>query len=114
MDVARLNFSHGTHEQHLQVIKTIRKLNKELGTSVSLLGDLQGPKIRIGLLEEAFPIKVDDEVILNAAIKEREGNVLPIQYKTFAEDVEPYDLVLVDDGKSSSRSWRLTKRKRSS
>ncbi|MEY4002067.1 MAG: pyruvate kinase [Bacteroidota bacterium] len=56
VDVCRLNFSHGTHEAHLKVIERIRKINKEQGTHVSILMDLQGPKLRIG--------KVDGEIML--------------------------------------------------
>src|SRR5688500_7000582 len=47
VDVFRLNFSHGSHEDHLKVITAVRELNKELGTTISLLQDLQGPKIRL-------------------------------------------------------------------
>ena len=50
-NVFRLNFSHGTHEDHLKVIKHIRAINKEHGFSVSILQDLQGPKIRVGDIE---------------------------------------------------------------
>jgi pyruvate kinase len=56
VDVCRLNFSHGTHEAHQTVINRIRKINSELGTHVSILMDLQGPKLRIG--------KVDGEIHL--------------------------------------------------
>src|SRR3546814_15470662 len=48
LDIARINFSHGSHEDHLETIELIRELNQELGTSVGILADLQGPKIRIG------------------------------------------------------------------
>ncbi len=48
VDVCRLNFSHGMHDSHVEAVKTIRELNKELGINVAILADLQGPKIRIG------------------------------------------------------------------
>src|SRR3546814_15255699 len=48
LDIARINFSHGSHEDHLETIELIRELNQELGTSVGILADLQGPNIRIG------------------------------------------------------------------
>ena len=51
VDVFRLNFSHGSHEDHLKVIQFVRELNQELGTNVSLLQDLQGPKIRINEMQ---------------------------------------------------------------
>ena len=52
VDVFRLNFSHGTHDDHRSVVKYVRELNKELGTHVCLLQDLQGPKIRLGEVEK--------------------------------------------------------------
>jgi len=99
MDVARLNFSHGSHEVHSETVKRVRRLSKELDTPLLVLQDLQGPKIRIGLMQEAYPVAPGDQIFLNASIKEREGNVLPIQYETFAHDVRVGDLVLADDGK---------------
>ncbi len=51
VDVFRLNFSHGTHEDHLKVILNVRELNSELGTKIALLQDLQGPKIRVNEME---------------------------------------------------------------
>ena len=48
MNVARLNFSHGTHSQHLETIALVRRLSSELGIPVAILGDLQGPRIRVG------------------------------------------------------------------
>src|SRR3954469_24895797 len=51
VDVFRLNFSHGTHEDHLKVIQTVRKINQEQNTNICLMQDLQGPKIRLGDIE---------------------------------------------------------------
>ena len=99
MDVARLNFSHGSHEVHAEVVKRVRRLSKEMETPIMILQDLQGPKIRIGRMDEAYPVKPGDQIFLNTAIEEREGNVLPIQYETFARDVRVGDLLLADDGK---------------
>lgn len=99
MDVARLNFSHGTHEEHAQVIARIRKLSDELATPVTILQDLQGPKIRIGKLEEPYEVKPGDRIFLSTSIDARHGNVLPMQYETFAKDVKAGDLILADDGK---------------
>ena len=52
VNVCRLNFSHGTHEEHIEVITNIREADKELGTHTAILGDLQGPKIRIGEVKD--------------------------------------------------------------
>lgn len=110
MDVARLNFSHGAHDVHAKVVKTVRKVSHDLGVPITVLQDLQGPKIRIGLLEEPFPVKTGDIVFLNTAIKERKDNVLPIQYKTFAEDVNTGDLILADDGKVTMKVLATNKK----
>lgn len=99
MDVARLNFSHGSHEVHAEVVKRVRRLSKEMETPVMVLQDLQGPKIRIGILEEPYPVKPGDRIFLNTVITEQKGNILPIQYETFARDVRVDDLLLADDGK---------------
>lgn len=99
MDVCRMNFSHGSHEDHLETLTTVRKLNEELGSNTAMLLDLQGPKIRVGKMDKPFPIKKGDKVILRTDIEEPNGNELPMQYATFASDVKKGDLVLVDDGK---------------
>lgn len=99
MDIARLNFSHGDHATHLENLNMIRGINKELGTNIAILQDLQGPKIRLGNLEGDFHVQTGDEVVIRTDIKEQIDNALPIQYETFAKDVEPGDHVLADDGK---------------
>ena len=100
VDVFRLNFSHGTHEIHLGVIENIVKLNEELGTHVSILADLQGPKLRVGQIENnALEIKSGD--ILTFVNEECVGTMEKIymSYDQFAADVEIGEKVLVDDGK---------------
>lgn len=99
IDVCRLNFSHGAHEDHQKVLNTIRDINEKYGTNVALLQDLQGPKIRIGKLDEDYPIKRGKRFFINTKIEEREGDKLPIQYETFAKDVEAGAKILVNDGK---------------
>ena len=103
MDVARLNFSHGKHEEHEKVIRNVRELNEELNMNVAILMDLQGPKIRMGSLDQPFAVKPGDVFFLNTNAKKQSGNILPIQYATFAKDVNPGDIVLVDDGKVELR-----------
>mgnify|MGYP006188751975 CR=1 FL=1 len=99
MDVARLNFSHGTHEQHRQMFDLIRSLSEEVGRPVAILQDLQGPKIRVGtfadgktLLEdgERFIITVDDVIGDNARV----GTTYP----ELNLDVRRGDVMLLDDG----------------
>ena len=67
VDIFRLNFSHGTHEDHAKVIKIIRQINEEHGLNITTLQDLQGPKIRTGLIEnDGVEIKRGDEITLVA------------------------------------------------
>lgn len=101
MNVARLNFSHADHATHESSLKTIRAINKELGTNIAILQDLQGPKIRIGMLKKPFKVKGGDIITLRADMKEQESvdDPLPIIYDTFAQDVKEGDQILIDDGK---------------
>jgi pyruvate kinase len=97
MNVARLNFSHGTHEQHAETIATIRKLSQRLGKPIALLGDLQGPRIRIGELAEPVQMDQGNDVVLVHEGEERPGEV-PVTYTELANDVHVGDRILVDDG----------------
>lgn len=98
-DVFRLNFSHGSHEDHLKVINHIKALNAKYGTSIAMLQDLQGPKIRTGEVENngvelkngAKLIITTDKVIGNA---ER----IYTSYTLMPRDVNPGDRILIDDG----------------
>lgn len=99
LDVCRINMSHGTQEQHQKTIDLIKEINAEHDLNLSILIDLQGPKLRIGKLEQPYPIQKGDIIELCTAIQEQEGNRLPMVYETFARDVHIGDLILVDDGK---------------
>ena len=100
VNVARLNFSHGTHEQHLQVIKYIRELNKEKNTNIAILQDLQGPKIRTDDVEnngveliEGKTIVITKEKCLGTKDK------ISTSYQALTSDVKIGDAILIDDGK---------------
>ncbi|MEZ4909399.1 MAG: pyruvate kinase [Saprospiraceae bacterium] len=100
VNVFRLNFSHGTHAQHLDVIDNILEINEMLGTHVGILADLQGPKLRVGVMEnDGLPIAPGD--ILTFVNEKCVGNKdkIYMSYKSFAQDVNPGEIVLVDDGK---------------
>ena len=99
VDVFRLNFSHGTHEDHLKVIKNVRELNKELGTKICLLQDLQGPKIRVNEMEPNVTIERGQDLIITT--KEALGNnkVVSTSYKNLPMDCKVGDMILIDDGK---------------
>ncbi|MCX7764675.1 MAG: pyruvate kinase [Bacteroidia bacterium] len=96
VDVIRLNLSHGSWETHRQVIDRVRRLNFQLGTHVALLADLQGPKMRIGNLPQAVPVQAGEEVVFST---ENIPGAIPVEYDTLAQDVEPGDIVLVEDGR---------------
>ncbi len=99
VDTFRLNFSHGTHESHLQVITDIKKLNAELNTHVGILADLQGPKIRIGDVENgAITLIPEKEIDITVKPSLCTTHSLFVNYAPFAKEVKPDDLVLLDDG----------------
>lgn len=99
VNICRLNFSHGSHEDHSKVIKTIRSINKELGRHVAILADLQGPKIRCFEIEEGTKLIEGKEVIVTT--KEIVGNAqkFGINYDQLPAEVQPGEHILLDDGK---------------
>jgi pyruvate kinase len=99
VDVFRLNFSHGTHEDHLKVIQYVREINRELGTHIALLQDLQGPKIRVNEVEPGTEIKAGDTLIITT--KQMLGNKdkVSTSYEYLPKDVKVGDMILIDDGK---------------
>lgn len=97
MNVARVNFSHGTHDQHAATIAMVRRLAEEMGKPIAILGDLQGPRIRVGDLAEPIRLEVGDDVTLVHEGEER-GSEIPITYDQLANDVRVGDRILIDDG----------------
>jgi pyruvate kinase len=97
MNVARVNFSHGTHEQHVRTIAMVRRLADESGKPIAILGDLQGPRIRIGDLAAPITLEVGDDITLIHEGHEGEGEI-PVTYDQLAHDVRVGDRILVDDG----------------
>ena len=97
MNVARLNFSHGTHDQHAERIATIRSLAAELKCPVAILGDLQGPRIRVGDLPEPMMLSEGMDLTLVSEGQEREGEI-PVTYDGLAGDVHEGDRILIADG----------------
>jgi pyruvate kinase len=105
MDVARLNFSHGTHDTHLANIELIRKCSQESGKAVAVLQDLQGPKLRVGILpEEGILLKPGAQLSLFMAGTGKENFEgpeisLPLDVPNLARAVKPGSRILLDDGK---------------
>ncbi len=99
MNVARFNFSHGTHESNAALLNTVRETAKEVGLPVALLLDLQGPKIRIGKLpDEGIELKEGESVTIEAGAAESDGAIIPIPFAEVATGLKPGDMVLLDDG----------------
>ncbi len=99
VDVFRLNFSHGTHNDHSKVIKLIRELNKELSTHISILQDLQGPKIRLRNVEDGCVINDGDKLIITTKDVLGNAKIVGTVYKNLATDVSKGEHILIDDGK---------------
>ncbi len=97
MNVARLNFSHGAHADHAERIRIVRTVAEELRRPIAILGDLQGPRIRIGDLALNIPLKTGDDVTLVHEGQEIGGEI-PVTYSELAHDVKVGDRILVDDG----------------
>ena len=97
---ARLNFSHGSYDEHAAKIKAVREISKRLGKEVAILQDLQGPKIRLGdIIDNRFDVKEGDEIVLDYAIEQHDGSAnLPVQYN-LAEKVKIGEPVFIFDGK---------------
>lgn len=99
MNVARLNFSHGTHEDHKPVINHLRELSQILRAPVSILQDLQGPKIRVGLLEDGkVELVPGEEVFFSPSIELGRGNELSTDFEELPQAVEEGTRILLDDG----------------
>ena len=100
VDVLRVNFSHATHDEVERIVENVNDLRKELGSNVTLLGDLQGPKIRIGELENDIELKKNQSLSICSNLSESNGvDKIFISYPSFAKDVRPGENILVDDGK---------------
>lgn len=100
VDVLRLNFSHGDREFQKKMIENVRRINEENNFNLAILADLQGPKMRIGDMENG-EVLIEDGDEITISTKEGIGNKerVFIRYKKFAQDVKPGEKVLVDDGK---------------
>ncbi|RZA00660.1 MAG: pyruvate kinase [Sphingobacteriaceae bacterium] len=104
VNVCRLNFSHGRTEDHKKVIDTIREINEQHKTNVAILADLQGPKIRIGLVKDGG-IHLINGSHINMTTHECVGddNQIYITYEAFPQDVQANEIILLDDGKIQMR-----------
>lgn len=100
MDVARINFSHGTHDDHRRVIEWVRDASKFAGRPIPILQDLQGPKIRLGRMQdEAVLIHKGARLVLTAEpLETGTAERAHVSYDALAEEVSPGNRILIDDG----------------
>src|SRR5712692_3843990 len=100
MNVARLNFSHGTYQEHELVIERVRAISARLGCAVAILQDLQGPKIRTGKLQDGKPVTLVDGSQVTITTREVVGNtqIISTTYRPLPQDVKSGDRILLDDG----------------
>lgn len=110
LNVARINFSHSNHDEAEQIYNWIQELNEEEDRNVAILGDLQGPKLRIGVVEEDQVIKKGEKITITT--KECIGNAskVYITYPEFPKDVEVGDKIMLDDGKLILRAESSNKK----
>ncbi|MBC3764584.1 pyruvate kinase [Neptunicella marina] len=105
-NVLRMNFSHGTAEDHIARAQRVREAAEELGKYVAILGDLQGPKIRVArFVEGSIKLAIGDKFVLDAGLDRDAGNqhCVGIDYKALPQDVESGDILLLDDGRIQLR-----------
>ncbi|MBM7070776.1 pyruvate kinase [Shewanella sp. 202IG2-18] len=114
-NVVRLNFSHGSPEDHLERANQVRSIAKELGKQVAILGDLQGPKIRVSTFKDNKKVQLDlgKSFILDAELEKGLGdeNQVGIDYKQLPEDVSIGDILMLDDGRVQLRVEKVEGRK---
>ncbi|TID13848.1 pyruvate kinase [Avibacterium paragallinarum] len=101
-NVVRMNFSHGTPEDHIGRAQRVREIAQKLGKTVAILGDLQGPKIRVSTFKDGkIFLNVGEKFVLDAELPKGEGTQesVGLDYKTLPQDVVPGDILLLDDGR---------------
>lgn len=99
MNVARINMSHGTHEYHEETIQRVRSISQELNKPIAILADLQGPKLRVGKMQEGgVPLVAGEELVLTTDDIIGGPGRVPIQRRDLPHMVEPRERILIDDG----------------
>ncbi len=99
MDVARLNFSHGDEQTHAENIRRIREASEKAGRPVAILADLQGPKLRVGIMQEGgVPLTAGEALVLTTEPIIGRPERVPVQYEHLPQVVSAGDRILIDDG----------------
>jgi pyruvate kinase len=97
MNAARLNFSHGEHEVHAETARLVREVQEEIGRPIAIIADLQGPKLRVGKLDEPIRLERGDEIAITGGDVSGNG-VLAVKPSVISEVLQPGHEVLIDDG----------------
>lgn len=109
VNVVRINFSHGSPEEHAQRVVLVREIASRLGKDVGVLADLQGPKIRIGKFAQGkVQLQAGSKFIFDINCEEGDETRVGLDYKELVHDVKPGDILLLDDGKLRMTVKRLT------
>ena len=106
VDVCRLNFSHGSSDDHRRRAIEVREIAREIGRTVAILADLQGPKIRIARFkDQAVNLKVGARFVLDARLDSNDGDETQVglDYRELPKDSHPGDVLLLDDGRVVKR-----------
>ncbi|HLT27531.1 MAG TPA: pyruvate kinase [Zeimonas sp.] len=107
-NVVRVNFSHGTAEEHTEVVHRVREIADRIGQSVGVLADLQGPKIRIGKFKDGrIELAVGDRFVLDADCELGDQNRVGLDYPELVSDVNVGDILLLNDGRVTMRVDRV-------
>jgi len=110
LNVARINFSHSNHQEAKQIFDWVQELNQEEDRNVAVLGDLQGPKLRLGNVEENQKIKKGQEITITTDECIGNSSRVYITYPDFPKDVKVGDRIMLDDGKLILRAESTNER----
>ena len=99
VNVIRLNFSHGEYETHATTVERVKAIDQALGTHTALLADMQGPKLRIGMMEDGAELVAGAKIVIRVGQETGNAQTAWTRYEKFAEDVQAGEPVLLDDGK---------------
>lgn len=109
VNVFRLNFSHGAYEKHAEVINNIRKINAEYPFNIAILADLQGPKLRVGDIQNGSLLLLQDDIItFTNTLCEGTKDGIYISYPNFSKDAKTGESILLDDGKIETKVIEIT------
>ena len=112
LDSVRINCSHASHDQIRQDIKMVREVSRQLDRDIAIIADLQGPKIRVGKLEnDQMEIKSGETVVFTTEDIPGKDKLIPVDYEDFAMDIEPGEEILIDDGKLKLIATETDKKK---